>query len=545
MSENENNELNNLEGRRPVAPLAQPVENNATPVSQPESPAYNQVAPAPAPAAEYVHAYSTNGGGNAGGGKKKMTGRIILVAVLLFVIIGGAVVFASGALNGLGGSNADQVVKLIKASGEYYSSELDKAADANKVFQKLAEFTGKSTQTTFDADIYGTDISLAIKNDVANKLLALEGSFVGNFLGMYLADTKLGISIGGVGNYYIPTDNLAKDVEVFAERIGLPIGSVALDEFMAMNFGYSAIFDPTAFQNDEDIAMYTRLAEKYGKLFEGIFDTAKYETSSGTIEIGDKDEKSKVIKATFSREGLTPWMKSLMEEIKKDEDIKAILQNVYDAGGEGYESYSHDFDEFYDEFIVAMDDMIAELDYMDDFEFTVNFYEYKGIIVKTEIEAEDGIVSFAATGGKYRLDRVILEAEVNRERVSVVIEGDIIDTAVISADISIKIPSMTVPKFSFEWDTTKNSDNLTLGIKGVFDLVLTFAVDGDDVVLAFDPSTLGLGLDIPVIKFVTGELAGSVEWPSAAENLFDFSVSDIEDLMYEIMSVFGGSDMYY
>ncbi|MBR2407628.1 MAG: hypothetical protein IKB07_01600 [Lachnospiraceae bacterium] len=345
-------------------------------------------------------------------------------------------------------------VKLFTSPAGYLQHILEKESD--KAIEKIADTYDETLSTAFSDDkSTKVEVGVEVGEDVRDMLedaTSVDFGWMEKVSFNVGADTKkdamqanAGFSLNGkqllgllvmadmeekVGYLQVPELNdtyLGMELEELFDMTGMDMDD--LNEAKAML--------DDVYKSLPDKSKLEKVMKRYSSL--AISCIEDVEQDKEKVTVGELTDSYTVLEATIDEGTLQAMMEVMVEELKKDKDVKNILKDILSTQDE------IDFDDVYDEFLDALEDSEDFIDDLDDvkFEAVLKLYvDNEGKIYGVEVEVEDLNAEISSLmvhkGGKFAYE---LAGKVNGVKASFEGEGKLSSTK-LNGDFKLKAVGM-------------------------------------------------------------------------------------------------------
>lgn len=427
-------------------------------------------------------------------------------------------------------------VKLFTSPAGYFQHVEGKAAE--EMVEKFADSYDTVISSVFATDDMGSSAEIGIElgeevRELMEDATEVDFDWLEKVSFSVKADSKkdtskttLGLSLNGeqlISTILIANMADGMGYSQFPELNKYYLG-VELDEFFEMN-DVDADLDDIKEMQDTMKEIYGALPKKakvekvmkrYSSLAISCIEDVKQEKEEVTV--GDYTEKYTVLEATIDEETLQDMLAVIIEELKKDKDVKEIIAEVAASQDEV------DADEVYEAFLEALDDAEDEIDDLDDAKFELIWKTYvdgKGDIYGRVLEIEEEEVEVSSLmvmkGSKYAYE---LEAEVEGQKFSLDGAGKMTGSK-LNGEFKLKVLSMKVADITVEDVKLKDLEDgyfngtVSVSLSGVIAEAMEseldeFPFDMKDLVLKIDSDCGKSKANVKVSLYEDEKLLGAV-----------------------------------
>lgn len=459
--------------------VAETNENEETPVQEEAS----------APAKEKV---SEKKAPKAKGGKLFI--GIAAVAVVAVLVIANAPKIGNAA------------VKLFTSPAGYFQHIVEKKSD--EAIEKLADAYDEALENVFSED-KGTSVEVGVElgedvRDMLEDATSVDFGWLEKVSFNVGADTKkddmqadAGFSLNGkklisllvmadmeekVGYLQVPELNetyLGMDMEELFDMADMDMDD--LKEAKAiLDDVYKALPDKSKLE---------KVMKRYSSL--AISCIEDVEQSKEKVTVGELTESYTVLEATIDEGTLQAILEVTIEELKKDKDVKSIMEDVLSVQDEV------DFDDVYEEFLEALEESEDFIDDLDDvkFEAVLKLYvDNEGEIYGFAVEVDDVNAEVSSLmvhkGGKFAYE---LAGKVDGVKASLEGAGKL-NSSTMNGDFKLKAVGMKLGEFTVKDLKVKDLED------GIFNGTVQFSL-ASTVVDAIEEELDELPIDVKDLVF--------------------------------------------
>ncbi len=492
--------------------------------------------------------YATNDTEQPKKSRKPLFAGVVVVVLLLL----GGVAYANWT-DILAFVSPEAYMTQISANTGKQLMEEFKAVENNAVFKALGEITKKPSQHVvnlspslfvgYEDVIDPSGVSLVVKNDnegnqlSAETILPLYGT-----IGAYLNDENVIVSALGMNVSLSASKPLTELVE-FANLNGLQYAVLESLGYQGLELDENDMLIPPA----EDVDISYRSLESEFEMLDVVSKNAVSDDpyvaelqnlgldfyKKGTLEIKKKtvnvlgnDINARVTAVTFSEADFKEYANKI---------IDIMLEN----GGtftlntpEDKELYKQTIEQSLSIFKGAV---------------TVNLVEIDNKYKVFQMETEKGLFYEVGMVGKDKmLDELYLNVYPNALDIEALageaLPFDVVGLSASSKEVSsghytseLKLTA-GLEKYTanFDWDTTKSADNMRFDVNNIGSFVMTFAVDGDSVVIkSGEVKVAGESLvEKDAMTYAASPLRDAVTVPTETTNIVDFNLMEIFGALY-------------
>lgn len=429
----------------PAAPAAPVYEAPAAPVY--EAPVYTAPVAPTQPTPGFTLSAPADGVKKSG---KKNKGLFIGLAVLALILVVGIVVVALNWNNWFGGSKGgdNDGGKPVIVDPEDIPEDPDEyfaylheaqAAGFSKSFSKgfLAAFGGETQGAgSVEAELkltLGKQLLGILEDAIAESGMEMDVDWLKTISLIINSNTDsnsnqaMNLALA-IGKQKIVTIDAIMDTENMVYYMGIPELS---KKYVKMDMG--EMDNVTVLSTPDMMALLMEdmpSEQEMEKLVDGYMDIiAKYlsgaQSREGTLVAGDGSEDVTGLTVTITEEELAEMIQEILEYTKENKTSRQIVQAIIDAAEEMYAENMtmEEFEDFMDEGIEAMDEIIAEAEEGNYIELTVfaNLAEIRGYDILVYADGE--VINSANFYFVHDGSKIYVDMQVNADYSSAKVEG--------------------------------------------------------------------------------------------------------------------------
>lgn len=432
--------------------------------------------------------------------------KILIIGALLLI---GLLLAQLGQIIAANMNPKTYLLKVLNNTDRNIKSELAAMQKNNPVLKRYAEISAGASQHRLALDsayltgsmgldgLPAFNLDFIMTNDPEKKQFQFGTDFplIGGAY-FYLSDQEAVINFLAE-NYTLGAKTAGEEIRMFLDNNAIPYDESSIPK--DLDLSYSAVsMIYTDYSADGILPTHARIWNQYyAKLME-LYNSATLKKTNGTTQVGGDEVKCTVMVLTLAEHDIREWLNGLYSMAKEDAELAELL-------GESYEG--------------TLNDLEYAADYSSG-DITADIFIYKDHVIETYINTNESRIGLAARGKNCRLDHIEFSALSKADEVesSFTMKGNHIGGGIFSSEI-INSEGTTL----VNWDPAGSTDNVSVQTAYGENIVFTFALDEDGVVLKPFSGTDSENLILRAYPVQSG----SINWPLRTTPLTDLNLQEL------------------